>query len=161
SPARAASPRRSGDGSTPKGPSCHPPPPPGVGRPTSIASSPCVSSPQPLRSAHPHHGRHKRTTLYPLSSAAETGESLRVPSLCLASILSGCILGFGRFAAELGRSNMRLGLLVIAAFLALPAHAPGQSGRTVDWPRVGNDPGCTRYSALDQINRDNVARLKP
>src|SRR5205814_1703236 len=33
--------------------------------------------------------------------------------------------------------------------------------RTVDWPRVGNDPGCMRYSQLDQINRENVTRLKP
>ncbi len=30
-----------------------------------------------------------------------------------------------------------------------------------DWPRVGNDPGCMRYAELDQINRTNVARLKP
>jgi proteic killer suppression protein len=27
----------------------------------------------------------------------------------------------------------------------------------VDWPSVGNDPGCVRYSKLDQINR--VTRL--
>ena len=31
----------------------------------------------------------------------------------------------------------------------------------VDWPGVGNDPGCMRYSTLDQINRDNVRQLKP
>src|SRR6516165_10371307 len=30
-----------------------------------------------------------------------------------------------------------------------------------DWPGVGNDPGCMRYSHLDQINRENVSRLKP
>ena len=29
-----------------------------------------------------------------------------------------------------------------------------------DWPSYGNDPGGTRYSALDQITRSNVSRLK-
>src|SRR5687767_5985032 len=29
-----------------------------------------------------------------------------------------------------------------------------------DWRVTGNDAGNTRYSALDQINRDNVAQLR-
>src|SRR5439155_45147 len=29
-----------------------------------------------------------------------------------------------------------------------------------DWPNVGNDKAGTRYSVLDQINRDNVGKLK-
>lgn len=29
-----------------------------------------------------------------------------------------------------------------------------------DWPVTGGDPGNTRYSSLDQINRGNVARLR-
>jgi quinoprotein glucose dehydrogenase len=45
--------------------------------------------------------------------------------------------------------------------LALAGGAAAQSAPPVDWPGVGNDPGCTRYSPLDQINRDNVARLRP
>jgi quinoprotein glucose dehydrogenase len=36
-----------------------------------------------------------------------------------------------------------------------------QTPATVDWPGVGNDAGCMRYSRLSQINRENVARLKP
>jgi quinoprotein glucose dehydrogenase len=32
--------------------------------------------------------------------------------------------------------------------------------QNVDWPSVGNDPGGTRFSPLDQINRDNVGRLQ-
>jgi quinoprotein glucose dehydrogenase len=52
-------------------------------------------------------------------------------------------------------------LIVIACLLALASLAFGQSNRNVDWPRVGNDPGCMRYSRLEQINRDNVAQLKP
>ena len=36
-----------------------------------------------------------------------------------------------------------------------------ESPRTVDWPVVGNDPGAMRYSELDQINTDNVAKLQP
>src|SRR4051795_2755470 len=47
--------------------------------------------------------------------------------------------------------------LAVALLLTLAAETP----RTVDWPRVGNDPGCMRYSALEEINRGNVTRLKP
>ncbi|MEX0611297.1 MAG: pyrroloquinoline quinone-dependent dehydrogenase [Pirellulales bacterium] len=45
--------------------------------------------------------------------------------------------------------------------LAAAATAGAQGPQDVDWPGVGNDPGCMRYSKLDQINRDNVRRLKP
>src|SRR5262249_53357918 len=45
--------------------------------------------------------------------------------------------------------------------LSLAARIRGQSARDVDWPRVGNDAGCMRYSSLDQINRENVAQLRP
>ena len=33
-------------------------------------------------------------------------------------------------------------------------------GGAVEWPNYGNDPGAQRYSTLNQINRDNVSRLK-
>jgi len=56
---------------------------------------------------------------------------------------------------------MRSRLIMTFLFVALVGRAFGQSPRNVDWPRVGNDPGCMRYSELSQINRDNVARLKP
>ena len=55
---------------------------------------------------------------------------------------------------------MRRGLIAIACLLTTTASI-AQSPRSVDWPGVGNDPGCMRYSRLDQINRENVARLKP
>src|SRR5258706_5312770 len=29
-----------------------------------------------------------------------------------------------------------------------------------EWPAVGGDKGCLRYSSLDQINRQNVGRLQ-
>ena len=39
--------------------------------------------------------------------------------------------------------------------------ACGQPGsRAGDWRTTGGAPGNTRYSPLDQINRDNVAQLK-
>src|ERR1700693_962572 len=56
---------------------------------------------------------------------------------------------------------MRSCLIVAACLLAFAPCAFGQSNRNVDWPRVGNDPGCMRYSELEQINRRNVAQLKP
>lgn len=52
-------------------------------------------------------------------------------------------------------------LIGAAWLLAFAGQALGQSQRNVDWPRVGNDPGCMRYSELKQIDRDNVSQLKP
>ena len=54
---------------------------------------------------------------------------------------------------------MRSSLFAVACLSALTSQTPAQSQRMVDWPRVGNDPGCMRYSSLDQIKRENVARL--
>jgi quinoprotein glucose dehydrogenase len=46
--------------------------------------------------------------------------------------------------------------------LSLGALVPAVRGQiSVDWPGVGNDPGCMRYSALGQINRENVGQLRP
>ena len=44
-------------------------------------------------------------------------------------------------------------LSLIIALLANAAYA-------ADWACVGRDPGCTRYSTLQQINRTNVAQLR-
>jgi quinoprotein glucose dehydrogenase len=56
---------------------------------------------------------------------------------------------------------MRLTLITVGCLLILAGHGAGQSQGTVDWPGVGNDPGCMRYSRLDQIHRENVQRLRP
>ena len=56
---------------------------------------------------------------------------------------------------------MRSYLIAIAGLLAMAGPAGGQPRPAADWPRVGNDPGCMRYSGLDRINRGNVTRLKP
>lgn len=50
-------------------------------------------------------------------------------------------------------------LLTTAAYVV--AQTEDQTNQNVDWPSVGNDPGCMRYSDLDQINVGNVAKLKP
>jgi len=44
-------------------------------------------------------------------------------------------------------------LLVVAGCTKIPAPS-------VDWRTTGSDPGNTRYSALDQINTQNVAQLR-
>ena len=53
-------------------------------------------------------------------------------------------------------------LSVLSGFLCLAACAAitlaGE--RREDWPNVGNDKAGTRYSTLDQVNRDNVGQLK-
>lgn len=56
---------------------------------------------------------------------------------------------------------MRLHVIAFVCLLGFTSHAVGQSQQGADWPRVGNDPGSMRYSKLDQINRENVTRLKP
>ena len=56
---------------------------------------------------------------------------------------------------------MRSCLIRLSCLLALGGPSYAQAVPTLDWPGVGNDPGCMRYSALDQINRENVSRLTP
>ncbi|RUL88311.1 pyrroloquinoline quinone-dependent dehydrogenase [Tautonia sociabilis] len=56
---------------------------------------------------------------------------------------------------------MRPDPIALVVLLACSGIAGGQPSRTVDWPAVGNDPGCMRYSELDQINRSNVQLLEP
>jgi quinoprotein glucose dehydrogenase len=52
-------------------------------------------------------------------------------------------------------------VIAVACMLGYADRPPSQSSQDVGWPGVGNDPGCMRYSPLDQIDRSNVARLKP
>ncbi|MDX1385184.1 MAG: PQQ-binding-like beta-propeller repeat protein, partial [Thermoanaerobaculia bacterium] len=48
-----------------------------------------------------------------------------------------------------------LRIAVVAALLATPGVA-----QTVEWPSFGNDPGNTKYSRLDQIDRTNFGDLE-
>ncbi len=50
-----------------------------------------------------------------------------------------------------------LGQTAAAPFLA---HA-ARTSPSIEWPSYGNDPGCSRYSTLNQINKSNVSKLKP
>src|SRR5205823_8056224 len=59
--------------------------------------------------------------------------------------------------------SMRSSLYALActALIALITIAPTRAaGPNVDWPNVFNDKEGTRYSTLDQINRDNVKTLQ-
>jgi quinoprotein glucose dehydrogenase len=56
---------------------------------------------------------------------------------------------------------MYLYIRIFTCIVIFTGHAAGGPPRNVDWARVGNDPGSMRYSPLDQINRQNVTRLKP
>jgi quinoprotein glucose dehydrogenase len=67
--------------------------------------------------------------------------------------------------AHLNHNSSREGgltLLFVAFFAALPLLAgPGSGGnQSADWPCYGGDPGGSRYSYLNQINRSSVANLK-
>jgi quinoprotein glucose dehydrogenase len=54
-----------------------------------------------------------------------------------------------------------LTLSVLALSVAISALVFGQSGAPKgEWPHWGGDHGNTKYSALDQINRDNVKNLR-
>ena len=50
--------------------------------------------------------------------------------------------------------------LSAALILVLIGTALAQHVADTEWPNYGNDPGGMRYSALSQINRDNVSKLK-
>jgi quinoprotein glucose dehydrogenase len=56
------------------------------------------------------------------------------------------------------RLAYRLTLLLALIGPAIEAH--GQVNAESDWPAYGNDAGGMRHSALSQINRENVAKLK-
>ncbi len=65
-------------------------------------------------------------------------------------------------------SGQRIGRVIAAALsagmLLIPSHAGADVPATpqnVDWRYYGNDQANTRYQNVDQINRDNVAKLKP
>ncbi len=54
-----------------------------------------------------------------------------------------------------------LALSLVAVCLAVSAMVSGQTGVTNgEWPHWGGDSGNTKYSPLDQINRDNVKTLR-
>jgi quinoprotein glucose dehydrogenase len=59
---------------------------------------------------------------------------------------------------------MRRKLLTIATVVAsaawLATTTGAQDRRTVDWPAYSGDKASTKYSPLDQINKDNVGNLK-
>src|SRR3954452_21987876 len=56
---------------------------------------------------------------------------------------------------------MQPGLIRLLCLFLLAGRAEAQALRAADWPGVGNDPGCMRYSPLDEIDRENVSRLRP
>jgi quinoprotein glucose dehydrogenase len=51
------------------------------------------------------------------------------------------------------------GLVTAALAAAQPPPVP-RAGVAADWPAVNGDPGGSRYSLLDQINRENVGELE-
>ena len=55
---------------------------------------------------------------------------------------------------------MRPSPLLLLALLAGCATAGQRSGSEGDWPNARGDQGARRYSALSQIDRENVGRLK-
>ena len=62
-------------------------------------------------------------------------------------------------------NSVRPGLAAMFACLCLTAsvttaQAPPPASAGTDWRFYGGEPGGTRYSTLDQINRQNVGRLK-
>src|ERR1044071_5176369 len=50
---------------------------------------------------------------------------------------------------------------VVLSLVCLAECAAAERGEFRDWRMYGGDSAGTKYSALDQINRTNVQRLKP
>ena len=56
---------------------------------------------------------------------------------------------------------VRRSVVIVAILLGTGVSAPAQQGaRDGEWRHYGGDAGSTKYSALDQIDRDNVADLE-
>lgn len=55
--------------------------------------------------------------------------------------------------------NGRVWVMAVWA-LAVGCARPSVEERAGDWPAYGSDQGATQYTALDQINRDNVGTLE-
>jgi quinoprotein glucose dehydrogenase len=51
-------------------------------------------------------------------------------------------------------------LSFLTLLIGLTLFPEAMSARDVDWKCVGGDKGCTRYSALKQINRSNISSLQ-
>ena len=48
----------------------------------------------------------------------------------------------------------------VAVVLGTAAPGAQQGARGGEWARYGGDAGTTKYAPLDQINKDNVSRLR-
>src|SRR5690606_35527012 len=74
------------------------------------------------------------------------------------------LAGFGALALLLAAGGFAVAQANRAGVLApVPPPAAGQGGLLqtgADWPAWGGGADAQRYSPLDQINRDNVARLE-
>lgn len=51
-------------------------------------------------------------------------------------------------------------LILVFVFVAMLAACDSQPGKDLDWKAAGGNPGQTKYSRLEQINRSNVGSLK-
>src|ERR671922_1143486 len=58
------------------------------------------------------------------------------------------------------RRVARVAFLAALAVTATHAQHPSTSLRAGNWVHVGQDPGHTKYSTLDQINTSNVRQLQ-
>jgi quinoprotein glucose dehydrogenase len=61
--------------------------------------------------------------------------------------------------AALNLEQLLVSRLVVCAALSA-SFALGQTATDTEWPNYGNDPGGMRYSAVAQISRENVSKLR-
>jgi quinoprotein glucose dehydrogenase len=66
-----------------------------------------------------------------------------------------------RLMSRIGPRPCALLALLVAAVATPPPSSGAQRPPGADWPVYGGDPGGMKYSALTQINRDNVRQLEP
>lgn len=113
--------------------------------------------------------------LYPKCEIEDAGRSLRTEQLYAIDpwAIDPWASSRSRWFSIKGANIMRyiaqfvfvgsLGTLLTALFFLSPANTGTESSSPVDhrqWSTYGGDKGFTNYSALDQINRSNVDRLK-
>ena len=57
-------------------------------------------------------------------------------------------------------TSFKITAVTLAFIFAMPTKTECWAQADVNWESVGGDRACTRFSTLDQINRDNVGQLK-
>src|SRR5262249_8340896 len=108
---------------------------------------------------------HDRRVAQRLAGAVDDGGGMNPDGLALRGERRGgqnCgkQSGFHSHGADYNPRTLAMLKVACAALLTAGAIVLAPDTRTVEWPYYGGDPAGTKYSALDEVNRTNVSKLR-